>query len=95
MFKPLAGELDESYNLTVTIDGVAKISAFSPSGVIYALETFTQLFYQHSSGASAGLYTKMAPIEIHDHPKFSHRGLNMDLSRNWEVMFPYSILILS
>lgn len=82
-FKPLAGELDESYNLTISADGIAKISAVSPTGVIYGLESFTQLFYQHSSGASSGVYTTMAPISIQDSPKFSHRGLNMDLSRSW------------
>ncbi len=79
-FKPLAGQLDESYNLTITSEGIATITAVSPSGVIYGLETFTQLFYQHSSGISAGLYTQSAPIEIYDAPKFAHRGLNMDLS---------------
>lgn len=86
-FKPLAGELDESYNITITSDGLATISAASPSGIIYGLETFTQLFYEHSSGRAAGLYTQQVPIEIIDAPKFAHRGLNMDVSRNY---FPVS-----
>lgn len=74
-FKPLAGELDESYNLTILADGTAKLSAVSHSGVIYGLETFTQLFYKHSSGSSAGLYTKLAPVNIMDKPRFPHRGM--------------------
>jgi len=82
-FRPLAGDVDESYELTITIDGIATITGASPNGVIYGLESFTQLFYQHSSGISTGLYTAMAPVHISDSPKFPHRGLNMDLSRNW------------
>lgn len=80
-FKPLAGEVDESYNLTVATDGTAKIAAVSSTGVLHALESFTQLFYHHSTGN--GVYTNLAPIAIVDTPKFPHRGLNMDVSRNW------------
>jgi hexosaminidase len=80
-FKPLAGQVDESYNLDVGADGTANITAVSSTGVLHALETFIQLFYQHSTGA--GMYTNMAPVSITDAPKFPHRGLNMDVSRNW------------
>ncbi len=80
-FKPLAGQTDESYSLTIGTDGTASINATSSTGILHALETFTQLFYAHSSGS--GIYTNLAPIAITDAPKFSHRGLNMDISRNW------------
>jgi hexosaminidase len=80
-FTPLAGEVDESYNLTITEDGKANITAVSSYGILHGLETFTQLFYKHSSGF--GIYTKLAPVSISDAPKFQHRGLNMDVSRNW------------
>lgn len=79
-FKPLAGQVDESYNLTITTSGQATINAVSYIGVLHALETFTQLFYQHSE---KGIYTNTAPVTITDSPKFQHRGLNMDVSRNW------------
>lgn len=79
-FKPLAGQVDESYNLTIGTNGQAAIYAISHVGVLHALETFSQLFYEHSSG---GIYTNLAPVAISDAPKFSHRGLNMDVSRNW------------
>jgi len=79
-FKPLAGQVDESYNLTITTSGQATINAVSYIGVLHALETFTQLFYQHSE---KGIYTNVAPVTITDAPKFQHRGLNMDVSRNW------------
>jgi len=80
-FKPLAGQVDESYNLTIGTDFTANIDAVSSTGVLHALQTFIQLFYQHSTGA--GIYTSMAPVTIVDAPKFHHRGLNMDVSRNW------------
>jgi hexosaminidase len=58
-FKPLAGQVDESYNLTIEANGTAKISAVSSTGILHALETFIQLFYQHSSGKA--IYTNLAP----------------------------------
>lgn len=85
-FKPLAGQVDESYNLIINTDGTAKIVAVSSTGILHALETFVQLFYQHSSGP--GVYTNLAPVRIVDAPKFPHRGLNLDVSRNWYVC-PY------
>jgi hypothetical protein len=80
-FKPLAGQVDESYNLTLTTSGQATIHAVSYIGILHGLESFTQLFYLHSSGS--GVYTNIAPVTIIDAPKFQHRGLNMDVSRNW------------
>jgi hexosaminidase len=87
-FKALAGEVDESYDLKVTADGTATISAESYQGVLRALETFTQLFYSHSQGA--GIYSNLIPLSITDSPKFSHRGLNLDVSRNW---YPKSTIL--
>lgn len=83
-FKPLAGQVDESYSLNIGTDGTANITAVSSTGVLHGLQTFIQLFYQHSTGA--GMYTNQAPILITDAPKFPHRGLNMDVSRNWYPM---------
>ena len=78
--RPLAGEVDESYNLTLNNDGLARIEAYSSFGVLHALETFVQLFYSHSQ---KGVYTTLAPVSISDHPSFKHRGLNLDVARNW------------
>jgi hexosaminidase len=88
-FQPSAGKLDESYNLTITKDGNATLSAVSTSGVIFGLESFTQLFYQHSS-PGVGVYTPLAPVTIIDAPKYAHRGLNLDVARNW---FPVSTIL--
>lgn len=57
-FKSLAGDVDESYSLSLDENGTAKISATSSIGILHALETFNQLFYKHSSG---DCYTKLAP----------------------------------
>ncbi|KAI9835289.1 MAG: hypothetical protein M1819_002433 [Sarea resinae] len=80
--KPLAGAVDESYTLSMTETGQVFISAVSSIGVLRALDTFTQLFYLHSQPGQ-GPYTPLAPVQIADSPKFAHRGLNMDVSRNY------------
>lgn len=80
-FKPLVDEVDESYSLILGEDGAANISARSHQGLLHALQTFTQLFFSHSQGN--GIYSNLAPVSILDSPKFSHRGLNLDVSRNW------------
>ncbi|CAI7672733.1 unnamed protein product [Penicillium discolor] len=81
-FKPLAGTVDETYNLTIATNGAATISAVSSTGILRALETFTQLFYSHSVNGT-GVYSNLAPVSISDWPKFNHRGLDLDVSRNW------------
>lgn len=79
-FKPLDGSIDESYTLTVLLAGTATITSISSIGILYGLETLTQLFYTHTAG---GIYTPFAPVLITDAPQFVHRGLNMDVSRNY------------
>ncbi|KAI4248348.1 MAG: hypothetical protein LQ352_005937, partial [Teloschistes flavicans] len=82
VLKPLAGEVNESYTLSVTTSGAVLITAISSIGVLRALDTFTQLFYKHST-PSAGIYCPYAPLSIVDAPKFPHRGLNMDVARDY------------
>lgn len=80
-FKPLAGTIDESYSLTLTSNGEASIKAATSIGVLRALESFTQLFFKHSSGRA--FYTKLAPVSIQDSPRFPHRGMLLDVGRHW------------
>ncbi|KAK5991552.1 Beta-hexosaminidase [Cladobotryum mycophilum] len=80
-FKPKVGTVDESYTLNVTVTGHASIQAVSSTGVLRALETFSQLFFKHSSGTA--WYTSNAPVAINDAPKFPHRGLLLDVGRHW------------
>ncbi|KAF2032086.1 hypothetical protein EK21DRAFT_61747 [Setomelanomma holmii] len=79
--KPLAGEVDESYTLTLDEQGKTTIAANSSVGVARGLTSFTQLFFKHSDGQH--VYTPFAPVTIHDAPVFQHRGINLDVSRNY------------
>lgn len=88
VLKPLAGEIDESYTINIgsvqmptLVDGTVIITAATSIGLLRALETFTQLFYQTTADGS--VYTPHAPVWIHDAPKFAHRGLNMDVARSY------------
>ncbi|KAI9747548.1 MAG: hypothetical protein M4579_007440 [Chaenotheca gracillima] len=81
-YKPLAGQVSEAYTLSVTEAGKATITADTSIGALRALDTFTQLWYTHSQ-PGVGVYTNLAPVDIKDAPKFSHRGLNLDVSRNY------------
>lgn len=80
-FKPLGRAVDESYNLTLSAKGHGKLTAVSSTGVLRGLETFGQLFYKHSGGPF--WYTSSVPLDIQDYPKFPHRGILMDVARNW------------
>jgi hexosaminidase len=80
LVKAKDGDVDESCSLSVTTGGDVTIKAATSIGIVRGLTTFTQLFYQHSAG---GAYTNLAPVEIQDKPKFVHRGLNMDVARNY------------
>lgn len=80
-FKPLAGEVDESYSLTLSENGKAVIKAKSSVGCLHALESFLQLFFKHSSGTF--WYTPHAPVSIEDKPEFPHRGVLLDVARSW------------
>jgi hexosaminidase len=80
---PHDGDIDESYSLDVTASGDVTITGASSFGIAHGLTTFTQLFYQTYAGS---VYTTLAPVSITDAPLFPHRGMNMDLSRNWFAM---------
>ncbi|KAK4574136.1 Glucosamine-6-phosphate isomerase (Glucosamine-6-phosphate deaminase) (GNPDA) (GlcN6P deaminase) [Recurvomyces mirabilis] len=84
IMKPSAGGVNEAYTLTMTSDGVVTITAASSIGLLYGLTSFTQLFFQCSSGG--GVYSPFAPVSISDSPKFVWRGLNVDTSRTYKPL---------
>ncbi|KAI4122937.1 MAG: hypothetical protein LQ338_005544 [Usnochroma carphineum] len=88
ILKPRAGEVNERYTLSITAAGAVEITSVSSIGILRALETFTQLFYEHSS--NGGVYSPYAPVNIIDAPKFGHRGFNMDVARSY---YPPSFIL--
>ncbi len=72
----------EAFAIDVSDDGNVLISILAPEGGLRALATLAQLFYGQS-GSEQEVYTPYAPIKIKDKPAFDHRGLNLDISRNW------------
>lgn len=73
---------EESYSIHVSKNGTTTIRIISTQGGLHALASLSQLFYAHS-GSGPEVYTPYAPVEIEDSPAFEHRGLNLDISRNW------------
>lgn len=51
-------------------------------GILHALTTLQQLFYAPTKSRSGGAYGT-GPIDIIDTPVFQHRGLNLDVARQW------------
>jgi hexosaminidase len=70
---------DESYKIEISNE-TALVTSNSSLGTLRALQTIEQLFYAHSSGI--GSYIPNTPISIIDKPKWSHRGLSLDIARN-------------
>jgi hexosaminidase len=67
----------ESYQLSVSDEGIYIRSADSP-GVLYALQSLKQIFL-----ISKLENTPLKFIEVNDSPKFSYRGMLLDISRNF------------
>lgn len=79
-FTPSVADIDESYTLSISEQGAAKISASTATGVLRGLETFSQLFYESTDGT---YYLVNAPIDIADAPKYPWRGVLVDTARNF------------
>lgn len=80
--KPLLlSTLDESYVLRIKENGNVAINASTSLGILRGLQTLQQLFYRDTQ--THDVYTPYVPVEISDAPKFSHRGINLDVARNY------------
>ena len=67
----------ESYQLSVSDAGIS-ISSADSAGALYALQSLKQIFL-----ISKLENTPLKFIEINDSPKFSYRGMLLDISRNF------------
>jgi len=74
-------EDDESYNLVINADSIV-ISANSPKGVFYGIQSLYQLLLS-SPKEKMGIY--IPTLKISDKPRFSYRGMHLDVGRH---MFP-------
>jgi hexosaminidase len=75
---PGADSLRESYRLVVAPTGIT-IEATAGAGVFYALQTVRQLAQDQGNGAGRGL----PAVTIVDRPRFSWRGLHLDVVRHF------------
>jgi hexosaminidase len=72
--------LGTDYAYEISVDGrEVQVSAHSPFGVAYGLETLSQFIVQGVNGA--GL--QCATIRVVDAPAFPHRGLSLDTARRF------------
>ena len=71
------------YRLTINGDGVS-ISAPTEAGLFYGIQTFMQLFPADASGS-----VDLPFVSITDYPRFSYRGLHLDVARH---MFPVAFI---
>jgi len=67
----------ESYQLSISDEGIF-ISSADRAGALYALQSLKQIFL-----ISKLEDTPMKFIEVNDSPKFSYRGMLLDISRNF------------
>lgn len=78
----LSDRTNEKYTLQLSISGdeaQVVITAESIYGAMYGLESLTQM----TQGPKGRRLLSKAPFTIHDGPRFSHRGLLLDTSRNY------------
>ena len=68
---------DESYTLTINDDGI-NIGASDRAGALYGLQSLKQILL-----VSKLEKTNIKFVEIQDSPKFSYRGMLLDISRNF------------
>ncbi|KAL0010807.1 hypothetical protein SO802_005915 [Lithocarpus litseifolius] len=73
---PLHHNVNESYTLTIPTWGPANLTAETVWGAMRGLETFSQLVCGDPLLVAMGLY-------IWDAPRFAHRGVLLDTSRDY------------
>jgi hexosaminidase len=72
--------LDESYTLSVSLEGAIMIAAKSYVGAVHALTTLSQLIRRQEKG----IYSiQNSPLQISDIPGVSHREVMLDCSRHY------------
>lgn len=78
-----AASRPESYSLSITRDEVV-ISGGSPAGVFYGVQTLRALIPIEAYRSRTAAFS-LPQLTIHDQPRFSFRGLHLDVSRNFQT----------
>ena len=73
---PLNLSTDESYSLNISPSQI-EISSQNHVGLTHALNTLSQLLFLHKED------TALPVVDIYDEPRYSYRGLMIDVSRHW------------
>ena len=74
----------EGYLLSVTKEAV-KIEAFAPAGLFYGVQTLYQLLPHQveATGVTNGISWSVQCVKIEDMPRFSWRGVHLDVGRHF------------
>lgn len=76
---------EEGYLLNVGRKGVL-VSANKPAGILYGVQSLYQILSTHPDG-------KLPGLKIMDYPRFSYRGMHLDVSRHFfPIEFIYKII---
>jgi len=89
--------LPEGYVLTVAPEKIL-IESNTGAGIFYGLQSLIQLLPPevYSAGNAANTKFSVPCLEIKDHPRFSYRGMHLDVSRHFfpkEFIYQYIDLI--
>lgn len=88
--KPYSPEIGPEGYLLVVNPETIRISANTREGIIYGIQTLTQLL---STDIQSGRKKCIPCCRITDYPRFSYRGLHLDVSRHFmPVDFIYNLL---
>jgi hexosaminidase len=74
----------EAYTIQVNPQKV-RIAASHPAGAFYGIQTFRQLLphtFETSTALQPGIW-KVPVVTIHDEPRFSYRGMHLDVGRHF------------
>lgn len=87
---PVKGQPLEAYSLSVSAHSIS-IRSSSPNGFFYGLQTLYQLLPPeiYKKTMTRGLRLTAACVYIYDAPRFSYRGLHLDVGRHF---FPVSFI---
>ncbi|HPE17174.1 MAG TPA: family 20 glycosylhydrolase [Tenuifilaceae bacterium] len=76
---------DEGYFLDINPKKI-QISANTPAGVLYGIQTVYQLFGENQNG-------ELPSLQITDYPRFSYRGMHLDVARHFmPIEFIYKVI---